>query len=159
MTKSVHIEHRKFVVNWAANAVWQIFKNQLFSMNFTKIPHIFGDISSENMNCPVLSVGYRIFHIILALKMTAVDWVIDIWKFGLWISSWHKMWRDSICAPYIVDRPLNINIFDGSPTIIQIEVNNLRNFKMCENLTVGRTTSHLSLGKNSLLISFFPQKL
>ena len=30
------------------------------------------------------------------------DWVIAVWKFQLWISSQHKMWRGSVCAPYIL---------------------------------------------------------
>ena len=28
------------------------------------------------------------------------DWVIAVWKFQRWISSQHKMWRGSVCAPY-----------------------------------------------------------
>ena len=28
------------------------------------------------------------------------DWIIAVWKFQLWISSQHKMWRGSVCAPY-----------------------------------------------------------
>ena len=29
------------------------------------------------------------------------DWIIAVWKFQLWISSQHKMWRGSVCAPYM----------------------------------------------------------